>query len=63
MGSASAHAVEEDLRRTFMIFGADGNGFITAAELVCVLRGLGESATITQCLPHDPACRPQREPI
>ncbi|XP_066365263.1 probable calcium-binding protein CML10 [Miscanthus floridulus] len=42
-------AVKEDLRHAFRIFDADGNGTISEAELVCILRGLGESASIVQC--------------
>ncbi|KAL6613808.1 hypothetical protein ACP70R_036078 [Stipagrostis hirtigluma subsp. patula] len=47
--AGDAAAVEEDLRHAFRVFDADGNGTISAAELARVLRGLGESASVSQC--------------
>ncbi|KAG0453427.1 hypothetical protein HPP92_024731 [Vanilla planifolia] len=42
-------AALEDLRHAFSVFDLDRNGSISAEELACVMRGLGEGASVAQC--------------
>ena len=40
-----AFSVQEEIRETFRWFDRDGNGFISAVELLHVMTGLGEKMT------------------